>query len=100
MGADGFTTLHKEGLLRIYFDLKIHLFRPGLNPQAFGPVAVKITIKPPRAACLTISNNDKFYFQSKFVLHILAMILTVFVVFLILYIKIKKNGSYYYYYYY
>ena len=34
-GTDGFTSPPKEGVLRIFFALKIRQFRPGLNPQTW-----------------------------------------------------------------
>ena len=34
-GTDGFTSPPKEGVLRIFFALKIRRLRPGLNPQTW-----------------------------------------------------------------
>ena len=34
-GTDGFTSPPKEGLLRIFFALKIRRLRPGLNPRTW-----------------------------------------------------------------
>jgi len=38
-GADGFTSLPKEGVLRIFFALKTRRLRPGLNPRTWVPKA-------------------------------------------------------------
>jgi hypothetical protein len=38
-GTDGFTSPPKEGVLRIFFDLKIRRFRPGVNPRTWVPKA-------------------------------------------------------------
>jgi len=34
-GTDGFTSPTKEGVVRIFFDLKIRRLRPGLNPRTW-----------------------------------------------------------------
>jgi hypothetical protein len=36
-GANGFTSLQKEGMLRIFSPEKIRRLRPGLNPQTRVP---------------------------------------------------------------
>jgi hypothetical protein len=38
-GTDGFTSPPKEGVLRIFFALKIWLFWPGVNPRTWVPKA-------------------------------------------------------------
>ena len=38
-GTDGFTSLPKEGVLRIFSPLKIRRLRPGLNPRTWVPKA-------------------------------------------------------------
>ena len=38
-GTDGFTSPPKEGLLRMFFALKIQRFRPGANPRTWVPKA-------------------------------------------------------------
>jgi len=38
-GTDGFTSPPKEGVLRIFFALKIRRFRPGANPPIWVPKA-------------------------------------------------------------
>ena len=38
-GTHGFTSLPKEGVLRIFSPLKIRRFRPGLNPRTWIPKA-------------------------------------------------------------
>ena len=38
-GTDGFTLPTKEGVLRIFFALKIRLLRPGANPRTWVPKA-------------------------------------------------------------
>jgi hypothetical protein len=47
-GASGFTSLPKEGVLRISVALKNPLPRLGLNPQTFCPVESTLTITPSR----------------------------------------------------
>jgi hypothetical protein len=48
IGADGFTSPPKEGVLRIFTALKNPLSRPGLNWRTLGPMAGTLTITPPR----------------------------------------------------
>jgi hypothetical protein len=38
-GTDDFTSLPKEGVLRIFFALKIRRLRPGANPRTWVPKA-------------------------------------------------------------
>ena len=38
-GTDGFTSPPKEGVLRIFFALKIRRLRPGVNPRTWVPKA-------------------------------------------------------------
>ena len=38
-GTDGFTSPPKEGVLRIFWPLKIRRLRPGLNPRTWVPKA-------------------------------------------------------------
>ena len=38
-GTNGFTSPPKEGVLRIFFALKIRRLRPGVNPQTWVPKA-------------------------------------------------------------
>jgi hypothetical protein len=38
-GTDGFTSPPKEGVLRIFFTLKIRRLRPGANPRTWVPKA-------------------------------------------------------------
>ena len=38
-GTDGFTSPPKEGVLRIFFALKIRRLRPGMNPRTWVPKA-------------------------------------------------------------
>ena len=43
-GTDGFTSLPKEGVLRIFSPLKIRRLRPGLNPRTWVPKASTLPI--------------------------------------------------------
>jgi hypothetical protein len=49
-GTDGFTFPPKKVMLRTSSLLKIHHFRPGLNPRTLGPMASAITTLPPRTS--------------------------------------------------
>jgi hypothetical protein len=44
----GFTSLPKEGMLRIFLPLKIRRLRPGLNPRTWVPEASTLTPRPPK----------------------------------------------------
>jgi hypothetical protein len=44
----GFTSLPKEGVLRIFPSLKIRWLRPGLNPRTWVPEASTLTPRPPK----------------------------------------------------
>ena len=43
-GTNGFISLPKEGVLRIFFVLKIRRLRPGLNPRTWVPKASTLTL--------------------------------------------------------
>jgi hypothetical protein len=47
-GNHGFTSLPKEGVLRIFMPLKIRRLRPGLNPRTWVPAAITLTPRPPK----------------------------------------------------
>jgi hypothetical protein len=47
-GTHGFTSLPKEGMLRIFPPLKIRRLRPGLNPRTSVPEASTLTPRPPK----------------------------------------------------
>jgi hypothetical protein len=47
-GTHGFTSLPKEGVLRIFPPLKIRRLRPGLNPRTWVPEASTLTPRPPK----------------------------------------------------
>jgi hypothetical protein len=47
-GTHGFTSLLKEGVLRIFPPLKIRRLRPGLNPRTWVPEASTLTPRPPK----------------------------------------------------
>jgi hypothetical protein len=47
-GTHGFTSLPKEGVLRIFPFLKIRRLRPGLNPRTWVPEANTQTPRPPK----------------------------------------------------
>jgi hypothetical protein len=55
-GTHGFTSLPKEGVLRIFPPLKIRRLRPGLNPWTWVPEASTLTPRPPKplSECLLI----------------------------------------------
>jgi hypothetical protein len=53
-GADGFTFLLKEGVLRMFISLKNPSHRLGLNPRTLGPMARTLTITPPRRLYLPL----------------------------------------------
>ena len=46
--TNGFTSLPKEGVLRIFSPWKIQRLRPGLNPQTWVPKASMLTARPPK----------------------------------------------------
>jgi hypothetical protein len=45
-GTHGFTSLPKEGMLRIFLPLKIRRLRPVLNPRTWVPEASTLTPRP------------------------------------------------------
>jgi hypothetical protein len=45
--ADSFASALKEGVLRSFVALKMHRFRPGLNPRTLGSVTSTLIITPP-----------------------------------------------------
>jgi hypothetical protein len=47
-GTHGFTSLPKEGVLRIFRPLKIRRLRWGLNPRTWVPEASTLTSRPPK----------------------------------------------------
>jgi hypothetical protein len=47
-GADGFTSLPKEGVLWVFIALKIPPPQPDLNSRTLGKIASTLTITPPR----------------------------------------------------
>jgi hypothetical protein len=47
-GTHGFTSLPKEGVLRIFSPLKIRRLRPCLNPRTWVPEASTLTARPPK----------------------------------------------------
>jgi hypothetical protein len=47
-GTDGFTSPPKEGVLRIFFALKIRRLRPGANPRTKGTKGQHATSRPPK----------------------------------------------------
>jgi hypothetical protein len=52
-GTHVFTSLPKEGVLRIFPPLKIRRLRPGLNPRTWVPEASTLTPTPPKPLYLT-----------------------------------------------
>ena len=57
-GTDGFTSLPKEGVLRIFSPLKIRRIRPGLNPRTWVPKASTLPLDHR-------SRLEQFYMGSK-----------------------------------
>jgi hypothetical protein len=55
-GPHGFTSLPKEGVLRIFPPLKIRRLRPGLNLRTWVPEASTLTPRPPKP----LTNNRYF----------------------------------------
>jgi hypothetical protein len=47
-GNHGFTSLPKEGVMRIFPPLKIRRLRPGLNPRTWVPEASTLPPRPPK----------------------------------------------------
>jgi hypothetical protein len=47
-GANGFTSLPKEGMMRIFSPEKIGRLRPGLNLLTRVPEAIMLTTRPPK----------------------------------------------------
>ena len=45
-GTNGFTSLPKEGVLRIFSPRKIRRLRPGLNPRTWVPKAIPDLLNP------------------------------------------------------
>jgi hypothetical protein len=54
-GTHGFTSLPKEGVLRIFPSLKIRRLRPGLNPRTWVPEASTLTPRPPKPLHRTLN---------------------------------------------
>ena len=52
--TDGFTSPPKEGVLRIFFALKIRRLRPGLNLRTRVPEASTLTPRPPKPLPIVI----------------------------------------------
>ena len=46
--TDGFTFPPKEGVLRIFFALKIRRLRPDVNPANLGTKGQHVTSRPPK----------------------------------------------------
>ena len=57
-GTDGFTSPPKEGVLRIFFALKIRRFRLGLNPRTWVLMASTLTLDH-RSHCPTSIHKKK-----------------------------------------
>jgi hypothetical protein len=55
-GTHGFTSLPKEGVLRIFPPLKIRRLRPSLNPRTCVPEASTLTPRPPKPPTFPYSN--------------------------------------------
>ena len=60
-GTDGFTSPPKEGVLRIFFALKIRRLRPGVNPLTWVPNASTLPLDHRSRICVS-------YFQAMSVL--------------------------------
>jgi len=55
-GTDGFTSPPKEGVLKIFFALKIQRLRPGVNPRTWVP----------KASTLPLDHRSCYIFPFKF----------------------------------
>jgi hypothetical protein len=53
-GTDGFTSPPKEGVLRMFFVLKIRRLRPGVNPRTWVPKASTLPLDHTEAAENTV----------------------------------------------
>jgi len=58
-GTDGFTSPPKEGVLRIFFALKIRRLRPGANPQTWVPKASTLPLRPSKPLILSVTIQTK-----------------------------------------
>jgi hypothetical protein len=70
-GTHGFTSLPKEGVLRIFPPLKIRRLRPGLNPRTWVTEASTLTPRPPKPLCrrlllhlITVGDTDHIPYDS------------------------------------
>jgi hypothetical protein len=54
-GTHGFTSLPKEGMLRIFTPEKIRRLRPSLNPRTWVPEGSMLTTRPPKPLCPAIA---------------------------------------------
>jgi hypothetical protein len=59
-GTHGFTSLLKEGALRIFPPLKIRRLRPGLNPRTWVPEASTLNPRPPKLLADSHVEGRKF----------------------------------------
>jgi hypothetical protein len=57
-GTHGFTSLPKEGVLRIFSPWKIRQLRPGLNPRTWVPKATALTPRPPKPPTAVLGDVD------------------------------------------
>jgi hypothetical protein len=58
-GIHGFTSLPKEGVLRIFPPLKIGGLRPGLNPRTWVPEASTLTPRQPKPLLYFVLVKDR-----------------------------------------
>jgi hypothetical protein len=63
-GTHGFTSLPKEGVLRIIPSLKIRRLRPVLNPRTWVPEANTLTPRPPKPLPWSVGNYLPDYMVS------------------------------------
>jgi len=66
-GTDGFTSPPKEGVLRIFFSLKIRGLRPGANPRTWVPKASTLPLDHRSCYGLRLKMcGSKVYFPIRF----------------------------------
>jgi hypothetical protein len=66
-GANGFTFLQKEGVLRIFLPKKILWLWPGTNLQSWVPEASMLTTRPPKPL-LRIRTNGRLLWTWRWIL--------------------------------
>jgi hypothetical protein len=71
-GTHGFTSLPKEGILRIFPPLKIRWLRPGLNTRTWVPEASTLTPRSPKPLYTNLTSHEdhlelvRFFSETRF----------------------------------